>query len=460
MAINSVEDAGKERSDAVGIPATILDARIVKTLNWRLEPVSSSNIDLSPSYSSSSPAISNASATGHGLGLALPHASLSTPTLHSTLGSQSLRLGGHGLGMGNGMIDSKTLYHPDTLGSSMCDPASSIPLAPRPFYDMGNDLSGSSDSSYPYILSNSHSNHGLSETSGVGVLQSQHSEFPRHWSTIPTTGKTSGGSSGYFLESEATSGISNISQIMTSSSSYVPTSTNRMSNGGMSSSASSSLESYPTIFPALTSLSSSLPEGGSRPSISLSDKVLPPLPTRIQSLDFGSSNIKGTSYSGYTDSSGASSNSHSRASTTSHRSPTVSYVTSSPSMQIPSSQRSTPTLIPSSASIGSSGNYVTSSSTSSGSYNSGILYSSNQPTLMGSSVDQMPVHSMLAQKQQQQQQQQRTDSELSLQQYQSTPRSSAHVPAPPLHTSSSSSTSSNYQTGDQHRGGMGLNKVY
>lgn len=428
----------------------------MKQAAYTQRQVSSSNIDLSPSYSSSSPAISSASTACHGLGLALPHASLSTPTLHSTLGSQPLRLGGHGLGIGNGLIDSKPLYHSDTLGSSMCDPASSMPLAPRSFYDMGNDMSGPGDSNYPqYILSNSHSGHGIPETSGVGVLQ--HSEFPRHWTTIQTTGKTSGGSSGYFLEPEATSGINTISQIMSTAPSYVPASSNRILNGGISSSTSSSLDSYPTIFPALTSLSSSLPEGGSRPSMSLSDKVLPPLPTRIQSSDFGSGNIKGTLYSSYTDSSALSSNSHSRSSTSSHRSPTVNYVTSSPSMQIPSSQRSTPTLVPpNSALTGSAGNYVTSSATSSGSYNNGMLYPSNQPTLMGSAVDQMPVHSMPAQKQQQ-----RTDSELSLQQYQITPRSSAHAPAPPLRTSSSSNASSNYQqTSDQNRISMGLNKVY
>lgn len=372
------------------------------------------------------------------------------------------------------MIDSKPVYPPE-----ICDAAASIP---RAFYDM-NDMSGSGDSHYPhqYMLSSSHPSHGLSEPSGaggagggagagaVGLLQGQSSEYPRLWTSMQTSGKASGGSggtAGYYMDADASS------QMMPSTASYVQSSSGRMSTGGLSGSTSSSLDSYPgPMFPALSSLSTSLPEGGPR-----TDKVLPP--PRIPSCsDFacigvssGSSGTKVSLYN-YADSSGPSSASHSRTSTSSHRSPTTSYVPLSPPMAIPSAQRSPTLMPPNSASVGSVGSYPTAAASnaapaSSGSYGSSCLMCpTNRVVLISSpSVDAMPF-SILSQKPSTpiHHQHQRPEAEPSLQQpYQSTPRSSSsHAIAPPLRTSSSSSSSSSgyQQTGDQHRGSMGVGRV-
>ena len=128
--------------------------------------------------------------------MSMANASHSTPTLHSTLGSSNPRSSlAHGLGM-----DPKPVYQPE-----VCGPAASMP---RSFYDI--EMPGSADGQYPhqYMLSSSHPGHGLSESSGAGeagggvgaggvsVLQSQSSEYPRLWNSMPTSGKASGGSGG------------------------------------------------------------------------------------------------------------------------------------------------------------------------------------------------------------------------------------------------------------------------
>lgn len=304
---------------------------------------------------------------------------------------------------------------------------------------------------------------------GVSVLQSQPSEYPRLWNSMPTSGKTSGGGGGtgsYYVDADAPP------QMMPSTSSYA----GRMSNNVLSGSTSSSPETF-AIFPALSSLSSSLPEGGPR-----TDKVLPPLTSArappcsdfaCNGVTNGSGGTKVSLYS-YTDPPVPSNASHSRAPTSSHRSPTANYVPMSPPMAIPNSQRSPP----GSASAGSVGGCTAAAASNaapatSGSYgSSSLMYPANRVMLMSSpSIDAMSF-SVLSQKpsasshlhHQQQQQHQRPEAEASLQQqqYQSTPRSSSsHAIAPPLRTSSSSSNSSSsyQQTGDQHRGSMGVGRV-
>jgi hypothetical protein len=341
-----------------------------------------------------------------------------------------MRLGGYS-GSGAALLGSK-MYHPDALSSSsLYDPTPSIPLNSRSLYDgLGSDISGSNDNYTQYMLhSSSDPGSSLAEPSPV-ILQSQ-SDFPRHWPSIPTSGKSSG--SGYYMEPDAASGMGSMTQVMSSF----------MQPPGPRIPGNSNVDNYPNMFPALNSLSHSLPEGGSR--LSLSDKVLPPLPhSRIPaSVDFG---VK--IYSSYTDSASvASSTSQSRGSISMRRSPAANHIPLSPSMQLPSSERSTPTL---SGSVSSMSNYITSSSSSMSVGMGSNVYSSNQQPLLSSSMDQIPVPPMLKQERQ------RTDPELMLQ---SIPRSSAHVPTPPLRPSSTSSSLGYQPNGDQHKG-RGLNKVY
>jgi hypothetical protein len=361
-----------------------------------------------------------------GLGMHV-QGSFSTPALGSTLGSQtSMRHFGSGYGGSSGTTHmGSKIYNQETLSSNgLYDPSASIPLSSRSIYDsLGNDLSGPGDppSSYTqYMLhSNTEPGSSLAEPSPA-VLPSQ-VEFPRHWSSISTSGKST--STGYYLESDAASGMGNMSQVMTG---FMQPASTRVS---------SSMDNYSNLFPTLGPLQSSLPDAGSRPP--LTDKILPPLPqSRIPtSADF---NMK--ICGAFTDSSGASST-HSRSSTSTRRSPTTTYMPPSPSsssLQFPSSERSTPTL-----SGSSSSNYITSSSSSLTVGPNGNLYPS--------SIDQLPVSTLLKRDQR------RTDSDLTLQ---STPRSSVHIPTPPpLHSNSTSSSSSYQTTGEQHRL-LGLSKIY
>jgi hypothetical protein len=445
-----------------------------------LKQVSSSNIDLP--YAASTSSASSTSA----LGLGVPHASLSTPALHNTLGSHgSMRMGSNNLGMGNGEGVFKSAYHADPLSNNTMDAAASVFLGTRHTYDgYGADVgssvgaSGAGETSYPtYTLhSNADSSSTLGEAS-ASVAPSQSTDFLRQWSSSQPSARTSTGSSGYYMDDGA-AGLNTLSSL--SMSNYVTTSTSRIPS-------STSIDAYP-MFPALASLSSSLPD-----SIPKSEKSLPPLPsaTRMQCSDYSINSIKDYGgmkssayprssafnindttvssqsarslnlYSGYTDSSGGSSGSNSRTSSSTHRSPAVGYVPSSPSVQIPSSQRSTPTLMSSSsASAGSVGSYVTPHSSSSSvvsymtpatsasplGYGSNI-YPSGQTSLLGSSID--PLSTSYSSKP-------RTDlSELGSQ---STPRGS-NTPAPILRTSSSS-TSSTYPQNSEQRRSIGISKVY
>lgn len=364
---------------------------------------------------------------------------------------------GHSMGFSSsrGTLMSSKLYHQDGL---IADPTtSSMNLVASRFYEgLGNEISAPTDSNYSQYMLNSETGHSLSTDNANAVLSSQHSDYPRHWSSVQPTNKSS--SSTYYsnLEPETTASSVTMGSIM---SGFMPC------PAGPRNASSTSLDSYPTMFPALGSLSSSLPESGSRST--LLDKVLPPLgPARMPTTDFGGIKL----YSSYTDSSGPSSASHSRSSTSTRRSPAASYIPASPSLQqvVPSSserstptllstsERSTPTLLSSSASSNSMSNYVTSSVSN---MNTIGLYPSNQQSLHSSSIEHLSgaAASMLKQERQKQQQQ-RTEVDL-------VPRVSA-ITAPPLHTSSgtpsSSSSPSNYQQSgeQQHIRYRGLNRIY
>ncbi|KAA8904548.1 hypothetical protein FN846DRAFT_1022042 [Sphaerosporella brunnea] len=374
--------------------------------------VSSSHLDLSPSYSSSAPALSS---SPHGVGIA------------STLSHQSMRISPYNANS-TAVMDNK-LYacNPASLGhNAIYDHVSSMNFGSRSIYDgIGNDASGSGDNNYHYMIhSTSEPGSSLAEPSPA-VLPSQ-SEFPRHWNGAPhhTNGKTA--STGYYnLEQEAVPGsIGNISNFMPSSSTR----------------ALHSMDSFPNVhmFPALGQLSNMLPESGARPP--LSDKALPPLPhsRAPTSIDLGL-NMK--PYGTYTDSSGNSGASQSRGSTSTRRSPATNYIPSSSSMHImqhPSSERSTPIL----SGTGSTSHYITSSVGLGGSGYS-------QQPLLSSSIDQLSGSGLLKPERQ------HADPDFTLQ---STPRSSAHIPAL-LRSTSGSSSSSYHNSGDQNRG-MGLGKVY
>ena len=332
---------------------------------------------------------------------------------------------------GRGTLPSSKIYHQDGL---VVDPTTSpMNLTASRFYEgLGNEMSTSTDSNYPQYMLNSAAAPNLSETSNV--LSSQHSDYPRHWSPIQPTNKSS--SSTYYssLELDATTSV-NMGSIM---SGFIPSSAGPRNASGVS------LDSYPTIFPALSSLSSSLPESGSRST--LSDKVLPPLgPARMPATDFGGFKL----YSTYTDSSGPSSASHSRSSTSTHRSPAATYVPSSPSMQhvVPSSsERTTPTFLSSStasASASSMSNYATSSA--SDMTNFGIYPSSQQP-LLGSSVDHPSgVTASVFKSEGKKQQQQRTEADM-------VPHASAII-APPLRTCPATPNSGNGGSSSYHQNG-------
>lgn len=345
-----------------------------------------------------------------------------------------MSLGGRGA-----MLGSK-LCHQDSL---IADPtASSMNLSTSRFYEgLGGEISAPADSNYPQYMLNSEAGHSLSET-GNAVLSSQHSDYSRHWPSMQPTSKSSGSAYYSSLEPDVTSNVT-MGGIM---SGFMPCST------GPRNASSTSLDSYPTMFPALGSLSSSLPESGSRST--LLDKVLPPLgPARMPTADFGGIKL----YSSYSDSSGPSSASHSRSSTSTRRSPAASYIPVSPSIQQAapsSSERSTPTLRPSPASSNSMSNYVTSSVANMGSIG---IYSSSQQPLLGPSIDHLPGVAVPIIKQEGQKQQQRTEVDL-------VPRVSAITALPLLASSTSSSSNSgvsNYQQSTkQPIRYRGSNRVY
>lgn len=225
------------------------------------EQVSSSNIDLSP-YSSSSSASSSSSSLSLGL-----HHNHSTPALSSSM--QSVRLGNSigSLGLGGAhAIPVKSVYQ-DPLGGG--ETSSNFVLSgTRNAYEGLGDLSNSgslsagsdvySGSFPPYMLPEV--GHGLSEASNTNIPNQQ--EFQRLWTPIPSNNARN---SIMAMDQEAQS-MGSLPQFLV----------------GSSRTQSAASDGY-QIFPALHSLSTSLPDG-----ISSRDKVttLPP-PNRAQSMDSG-----------------------------------------------------------------------------------------------------------------------------------------------------------------------------
>lgn len=229
------------------------------------EQVSSATVDLHP-YSSASSASSSSSS----LPLGLPH------PMHSTLASQHvhnthpMRIDGHhGMNNNHGM-PLKSLYHQDPImagGPGGGDSNTGLLLSGiaghRTHYDgLGGDMtsgvahgSGSNGSSvgsgdiysgnYPQYM---HPDISQGMTGTASVLHSQHG----HWT--PIFGGRQG--PGLYMEHD---------------------------QSGMSYLSSQNPGSYPIVFPALSSLSSSLPDGVS--------KVQLPLPVRTQASEISSSNI-------------------------------------------------------------------------------------------------------------------------------------------------------------------------
>ncbi|KAI5785963.1 hypothetical protein EDC01DRAFT_198603 [Geopyxis carbonaria] len=373
--------------------------------------VSSSNIELSPYSSSPASGTSGASTFGFGL----PHASLSTSALHTTLSSQpSLRLGNHTLGGISNSASLKSLYNTD--GITTADASSPMLLGSRNPYDsMSNDMgtavgvNATGEPGYPHYMLG----HGLGETSSTQALNHSQQDF-RSWPPH-----------------ESTQSIGSVGHAM---STYVH------SSARMSPNSNHSIDNYPMTFPALNSLSSSLPEGLSRSS--LSEKSLPPLPpmpVRIQANDFKDSNPVNGGNDGistqhpYVPSSlspGAASRNSSTMSSASS-----SYVSNSAIQLAPSS---IPSITSSGASVSHGGSYGTNA------IGIGPNSSHNQ---LNSAIDPIGLHhsGMHSNKHDE-----------------SDNIGASHKISPPatsLCTSSVTSTNNTYSSGEQRRGST-LNKVY
>lgn len=232
-----------------------------------LEQVSSATVDIHP-YSTPSSASSSSSS----LPLGLPHPMQSTISSHQMHNNHSMRVEGHHGIHNNHSMPIKSLYHQDPvmIGSSSGGDGNpglllsgNIGIAShRTHYDgLGGDMtssvihgSGSNGTSvsngdiysgnYPQYM---HPDISQGMPGTASVLHGQHG----HWA--PLFGGRQG--SGLYMEQDQ-SGMSYISG----------------PNPG----------SYPVVFPALTSLSSSLPDGIS--------KVQLPLPIRTQASEINSAN--------------------------------------------------------------------------------------------------------------------------------------------------------------------------
>ncbi|KAG0138101.1 hypothetical protein HOY82DRAFT_642621 [Tuber indicum] len=214
------------------------------------EQISSTTIDLPPHpYSTSSSASSSSSS----LALGHPHPSITSSTLHHHgLNSQHLMgqlpMRHHTLnpiGMSNDIISLKSVHHQDTIGGAGGVDGSGLILG------SGGDLYSGD---YPQFLQPE-----------IATASSLMSGQQGQWSPLTSSGRQT--NSGLYLDQDQAPSLQ----------SYMPAPSTRMPSH-------TALDGYNTIFPALSSLSSSLPEGVS-PRTTLADRVTLPSPFRTQASE-------------------------------------------------------------------------------------------------------------------------------------------------------------------------------
>ena len=245
------------------------------------EQVSSAAIDLPPHpYSSSSaPPSSSSLALGH------PHPNIPSSTLHHHHGLNSQHLMGqlpmrhHTInpsGLSSDVMSLKSVHHQDTIGGTGGTDGSSLILgggiglsSHRGSYegDMSNGTSGGSGMSGGDLY---HGNYPQFLQPEIATASSLMSGQQGQWSPLTSSGKQT--NSGLYLDQDQGPNLQN----------YIPAPSARMSSH-------TSLDGYNTMFPALNSLSSSLPEGislrttlaeGVSPRTTLADRVTLPSPFR------------------------------------------------------------------------------------------------------------------------------------------------------------------------------------
>ncbi|RPB04559.1 hypothetical protein L873DRAFT_1369438 [Choiromyces venosus 120613-1] len=234
--------------------------------------VSSAAIDLHPHpYSSSSSASSSSSS----LALGHPHSNMPSSALHHHHGLNSQHLmGQHSMrhhtmnptGMPSDVMSLKSVYHQDTMGNTGGPDGTGLLLgggmglsSHRGSYegDMSSGTSGASvlpggdlyNGNYPQFLQ-------PEITTASSLMSGQQGQ----WSPLTSSGRQ--GNPGLYLDQDPN---------------YMPAPSTRMQSH-------TSLDGYNTIFPALNSLSSSLPEGVS-PRTTLADRVTLPSPFRTQASE-------------------------------------------------------------------------------------------------------------------------------------------------------------------------------
>ncbi|PWW75649.1 hypothetical protein C7212DRAFT_204841 [Tuber magnatum] len=223
------------------------------------EQVSSATIDLPPHpYSSSSSASSSSSS----LALGHPHATITSPAMHHHHGLNSQHLLGqlpmrhhtmNPAGLSSDVMSMKSVHHQDTMGGTGGTDGSGLILGG----DMSNGTSGGSGISSGDLYNGNYPQFLQPE---IATSSSLISGQQGQWSSLPSSGRQA--NSGLYLDQDQAPTLQN----------YMPAPSTRMPSH-------TSLDGYNTIFPALSSLSSSLPEGIS-PRTTLADRVTLPSPFR------------------------------------------------------------------------------------------------------------------------------------------------------------------------------------
>jgi len=238
------------------------------------EQVSSAAIDLPPHpYSSSS----SASSSSTSLALVHPHSNIPSSALHHHHGLNSQHLMGqlsmrhHTInpsGLSSEVMSLKPVHHQDTIGGTGGADGSGLILgggmglsSHRGSYegDMSSGAGGGSGMSGGDLYSGNYPQFLQPEIATASSLMSGQQG---QWSPLTSSGRPTGS---LYLDQEQGPNLQ----------SYISAPSARMSSH-------TSLDGYNTIFPALNSLSSSLPEGVS-PRTTLADRVTLPLPYRTQS---------------------------------------------------------------------------------------------------------------------------------------------------------------------------------
>jgi len=243
------------------------------------EQVSSSAIDLPPHpYSSSS----SASSSSTSLALGHPHPNIPSSTLHHHHGlspqhqhlMSQLSMRHHTInpsGLSSEVMSLKPVHHQDTIGGAGGTDGSGLILgggmglpSHRGSYegDMSGGASGGSGMSGGDLYNGNYPQFLQPEIATASSLMSGQQG---QWSPLTSSGRQT--NSGLYLDQDQGPNLQ----------SYISAPSARMSSH-------TSLDGYNAIFPALNSLSSSLPEGVS-PRTTLADRVTLPLPYRTQASE-------------------------------------------------------------------------------------------------------------------------------------------------------------------------------